>query len=331
MDRVEQGQVEVRDRMTGLVVSGEFLLPVVHLPGLLLRADHDFDGGLFNIVVGDGFPAGAGRQKSRFVHKVLKVRSGEAGGGTGDDVEVDVRTQGLVPGVDLQNGLSPLDVRVRDGDLAVKTSGTEQGGVEDIGPVGGGDHDDAEVGGKAVHFHQQLVEGLLSFIVTAAHAGASVAADGVDLIDEDDGGSTLLGLVEQVPDTAGADTDIHFNEVGTGDGEERNVGFSRSSAGQEGLTGTGRAHHEDTLRDAGAQGIELLRVFQEFDDLLEFFLLVVGSCHIGKGGLLLFAALLDPGLSKAHASLGIIHDVGIHAAHEPDDDGGHDEGGEHKR
>ena len=46
----------------------------------------------------------------------------------------------------------------------VKTAGTHQGGVQDIGTVGGGDHDDALVGAEAVHFHQQLVQGLLSLV-----------------------------------------------------------------------------------------------------------------------------------------------------------------------
>ena len=167
--------------------------------------------------------------------------------------------------------------------------------------------------------------------MTAAHAGASVAADGVDLVDEDDGGRAFLGLIEQIADTGGADADIHFDKVGTGDGEERDVRLAGGGPGQQGLTGTGRADHEDALRDAGAEGIELLRIFQEFDDLLEFFLLLIGTGHIGKGGLLLFPALLDTGFSEAHAPLGIVHDVAVHAPHEPDDDGGHDERGEQER
>jgi hypothetical protein len=49
--------------------------------------------------------------------------------------------------------------------------------------------------------------------VTAAHAGSAVPADGVDLVDEDDGRGVLLGLLEQVPDPGGADADEHLDEV----------------------------------------------------------------------------------------------------------------------
>src|SRR3712207_7646051 len=57
---------------------------------------------------------------------------------------------------------------------------------EDVRPVGRGDQDDAALGVEAVHLDQQLVERLLTLVVTAAHAGAAVPADGVDLVDEDD-------------------------------------------------------------------------------------------------------------------------------------------------
>jgi hypothetical protein len=50
--------------------------------------------------------------------------------------------------------------------------------------------------------------------VTAAHAGAAVATDGVDLVDEDDRGGVLLGLVEQVAHAARADAHEHLDEVG---------------------------------------------------------------------------------------------------------------------
>src|ERR1041384_3017233 len=98
-----------------------------------------------------------------------------------------------------------------------ETAGAQQRGVEEVGPVGGRDQDDPTLGVEAVHLDEQLVERLLALVVTAAHAGAAVPADGVDLVDEDDGRRVGLGLLEQVADAAGADTDEHLDEVGTGD------------------------------------------------------------------------------------------------------------------
>src|SRR3546814_20365137 len=86
--------------------------------------------------------------------------------------------------------------------------------VEDVGTVGGRDQDDSAARLEAVHLDEELVEGLLALVVTAAHAGATVATDSVDLVDEDDGGSILLGLLEQVTDTGGADARAEERRVG---------------------------------------------------------------------------------------------------------------------
>ena len=100
--------------------------------------------------------------------------------------------------MDLEDALASLDIGRVDHDPAVEAAGTQQRRIEDIGPVGGGDQDDAFVGLEAVHLHQELVEGLLALVVTAAEAGAAVAAHGVDLVDEDDARGVLLALFEEI-------------------------------------------------------------------------------------------------------------------------------------
>ena len=115
----------------------------------------------------------------------------------------------------------PVDVGVGHHHLAVEAARTQQGRVEHVGAVGGGDQDDALVGLEAVHLHQQLVQRLLALVVAAAQARAAMAADGVDLVDEDDAGGVLLGLLEHVAHAAGADADEHLHEVRAGDGRRR--------------------------------------------------------------------------------------------------------------
>ena len=119
--------------------------------------------------------------------------------------------------------------------LAVKPAGTHQSRVQDVRAVGGGNHNDALVGTKAVHLHQQLVQGLLPLVVPAAQAGASLAAHGVDLINEDDAGGFFLGFVEQVPHTGGAHAHKHLHKVRAGDGEEGHPGFTGHGPGQQSL------------------------------------------------------------------------------------------------
>ena len=170
---------------------------------------------------------------------------------------------------------------------AVETAGAQQRGIEHIGAVGGGDKNHAVVGFEAVHLDEQLVQGLLALVVSAAEAGAAMAADRVDFVDEDDAGSVLLALLEEVADAACADADEHLDKIGTGDGEERHVGFAGHGTGEQGLAGSRRSDEKHALGDASAELLELLRLAQVLDDLLQLFLGFVDAGHILKRDLLL--------------------------------------------
>ena len=113
--------------------------------------------------------------------------------------------------------------------LPVKAAGAQQRRVEHVGAVSGGQHDDTGVALKAVHLSQQLVDRLLALVVAAAHAGAALAPDGVDLVDEDDAGRLGLGLLEEVTHARGADADKELDELGGGAGEERRAGLTSDS------------------------------------------------------------------------------------------------------
>ena len=115
--------------------------------------------------------------------------------------------------MDLQYRLAAADIGQADIHLTVETAGTQQRVIEDIRAVRRRHDYDALVAAEAVHLNEQLVERLLALVVSAAEAAASLAADSVDLIDEDDRRSDLLCLLEQVAHTACADADIELDEV----------------------------------------------------------------------------------------------------------------------
>ena len=189
--------------------------------------------------------------------------------------------------VDAEDFFAAAHVGQSDHHAAVETAGAQQRGIEHVGAVGGGDEDDAVVRFEAVHLDEQLVQRLLALVVSAAEAGAAMAADGIDFVDEDDAGSVLLALLEEVADAACADADEHLNKVRTGDGEERHVGFAGHGAGQQGLAGSRRSDEQHALGNAAAELLELLRLAQVLDDLLQLFLGLVHAGHILEGDLLL--------------------------------------------
>src|SRR5205807_5378713 len=130
----------------------------------------------------------------------------------------------------------------------------------DVGAVRCGDQDDVRLDVEAVHLDEQLVERLLALVVPTAEPGTTVAADGVDLVDEDDARRVLLGLVEQVAHAAGADADEHLDELRPADAEERHAGLTGHRFAEQRLAGARRAHQQHTLGDARSDRRELVRV-----------------------------------------------------------------------
>ena len=200
-----------------------------------------------------------------------------------------------------------------DLDLPVEAAGPQQRGVEHVGPVGRGDQDHAAADVEAVHLDQQLVERLLALVVTAAHAGAAVAADGVDLVDEDDRRGVLLGLLEQVADAGGADADEHLDEVGAGDRVERHARLAGDGAGEQGLAGARRPVEQHALGDLGADGLELRGLLEELLDLAELLDRLLAAGDVGERRLRhVLGDQLGLGLGELHdaaaaAALDLVH------------------------
>src|SRR4030095_15231431 len=109
-----------------------------------------------------------------------------------------IRAQLYAPRVDLEDLLAALHIGAPDDHAPVEAARTQQGRVEDVGTVRRRDQDDPVVRFEPVHLDEELVEGLLALVVPAAEPGPAVAADGVDLVDEDDAGRVLLPLLEEV-------------------------------------------------------------------------------------------------------------------------------------
>ena len=262
--------------------------------------------------VGDQLLVLAGGEQRGLVEHVGEVGAGEAGRTASNAEQVDVGRDRLAARVDLEDLVATVEVGGVDLDLAVEAARAQQRRVEHVGTVGRGDQDDAAADVEAVHLDEQLVEGLLALVVAAAHAGAAVATDGVDLVDEDDGRRVLLGLLEQVADAAGADADEHLDEVRAGDRVEGHGGLAGDGAGQQGLAGAGRAVEQDALGDLGADGLELRGLLEELLDLAELLDRLFTAGDVGERRLRhVLGDQLGLGLGELHdaaaAALGLVH------------------------
>jgi hypothetical protein len=201
-----------------------------------LEARHDPVDGLVEVHHLDRRLALPGGQQGRLVHEIGQVGPDEPRSLGGNSRQVDGGREGDRLGVDSQDLLSALQIRAVERHVAIEPPGAEQGGVQDLRPIGGRQDDHALLGVEAVHLGEELVQGLLPLVVAAEHAAdAPRLPESVELIDEDDARGLLLRLGEKVPDPCRPDADEHLDEVGPAQAEERRPGRSRSGAPPCGL------------------------------------------------------------------------------------------------
>ena len=228
-----------------------------------------------------------GGVEGSLVYHIGQIGAGKTGCSTGQHGQIHVVVERNLAGMHAQDLLAAANVGTRHHHAAVEAAGAEQSRVQHVRPVGCRDQNDAFVGFEAVHFHQQLVQRLFALVVTSAETGAAVTADSVDFVDKNDAGSILLALLEQVADAACADTDEHLDEIGTGNAEERNVGFAGYGTRQQRLAGARRPYQQHAFRNTAAELLKFLSFTQKLDDFAQFFLGFVNPRHVLKRDLFL--------------------------------------------
>jgi len=135
-------------------------------------------------------------KERRLVDEVSQIRAGSARSRAREALDVDRLVDRNLLHVDREDVLALLHVRHGYDDLAIEASRPEQGRIEDVRPVRGGEDNDSVLGVEAVHLDEHLVEGLLPLVVAAAVAGAAGASYRVELIYEDNAGRASPTLVE---------------------------------------------------------------------------------------------------------------------------------------
>ena len=256
--------------VTGFVEGDGPLLGIGDELVLLFESPHHAVHGIEEVLLAHlvGIPSGG--DQGSLIADVGDVGPAETGRLPREEIHVNrvVRLQRTQ--VHVENGLPLLEVRHVDVNLAVEASSPHEGAVEDVCPVGRSENDDPTVRAEAVHLRQELVERVLPLVV-GADAGVLTpgAAHGVDLIDEDNARTLLLGLFEEVPDPAGPHPDEHLHEVGTAQRKEGHLGLSGHGLGKQGLAGSRRAHEQRPFRNLGPEVGVFPGIFEELDDFAQ--------------------------------------------------------------
>ena len=204
-------------------------------------------------------------------------------------LEVDVGVERHLADVDLEDRLAAGAVGRLDGHAAVEAPRPQQRLVEHVRPVRRADHDDADGRVEAVHLGEDLVKRLLALVVAAAEAAgarSARAADGVELVDEDDRRAASFACSNRsrtreapTPTIASTNSEAAIEKNGT-------FASPATARASSVLPGARAALQQDAVRDAGAQPPVLLRFAEEVDDLRQLGLRLVDPGHVGEGHLL---------------------------------------------
>ena len=163
---------------------------------------------------------------------------------------------------------------------AVETSRTGQCRVKRFRTVGCCQNNNTVISLKTIHLRKQLVQGLLTFIVSTCHLSVTFLTNGIDLINEYDTRCFFLCLFKEVTNFGCAHTNKHFHKFRTGHREERYIGFTGYCFCQHGFTGTWRAYKENAFRHGGSHVCVFLWVMKVIYNLCKVFLGFILSGYI---------------------------------------------------
>ena len=95
---------------------------------------------------------------------------------------------------------------------------------------------------------------------------AYLAADGVNLVDEDDAGRVGACLLEQISHARRPHAHKHLHKIAAGNGVKRHVRLARRGLGQQRLARAWGAAQQRPFGDFRAQVGEFLGVLEKFDE-----------------------------------------------------------------
>ena len=285
--------------MAGFVDGHGVLLVGEQGVGGVPPAQQDAVPGGAEVGGGQGGPVVADGHDGGFVDQVGQIGAGEAGRAPGDDVEVDVAGQVLAGGVHGQDGSRSAWLGRGISTVRSKRPGRSRAGSRLSGRLVAAMRTTPVAGSKPSISASSWLR-VCSRSSLPPKCPEPPAADGVDLVDEDDGRGLLAGVGEQVAHPGRADPDEHLHETGPGQGQERHPGLAGHGSGHQRLAGAGRADHEHAPGSDRAGVAVLVGVFEEVDHLGHFLFgpRVAGDVVEAGGGAVV--EVVDAGLGAAH-------------------------------
>ena len=213
MYRIGAGQRQRHQCMPHLVIGHGFPLLWIEHAVLLLQTGHDALDGGGEVLQFHSLRLAPRRVQRCFVHEIGQISAGKAGGQRRHLFQIYTLGQGDLLDMDLQDFQATCLVGTVHQHLTVEATGAKQGLIEDLRPVGGCKDDQPDRAVEAIHFGEQLVQRLLTLVVsTDRSSGTACATQSIQLINEDDRRRLRTRLFEQVAHTGRTHAHEHLDK-----------------------------------------------------------------------------------------------------------------------
>src|SRR4051812_3921650 len=114
----------------------------------------------------------------------MEISARKARSARGNDRQIHVFGEWLLFAVNSKDLFALRAIRKIQGNTTIKAAGAKKSGIEHVRAVSSSKDDYFFIRLESVHFDENLIKRLLAFIVSAANAGATTAADRIDFINE---------------------------------------------------------------------------------------------------------------------------------------------------
>ena len=189
---------DIQDGVPSLVPCGGGFFPFAHGHAAAFLAPAHLVAGFFEFAHGDGLETFSRGEECSFVKNIRQFRAGVSGRATGQHGKGYAFGDFHLFGMHFKDFFAAFHIGQRHRHLPVEATWTQERRVEDIRAICGGNNDDAFLGIEAVHFYEELVERLLTLVVSTAHAVSAMATHGVDFVNEHQAGCGFFPLLEHI-------------------------------------------------------------------------------------------------------------------------------------
>mmetsp|Transcript_3643 Transcript_3643/g.8113 ORF Transcript_3643/g.8113 Transcript_3643/m.8113 type:complete len:332 (+) Transcript_3643:111-1106(+) len=251
---------------------------------LLVSLDNLVDG-IQKILFRDALSPGPDAEHARFGADASEFGTRRVGTETGHQFESNVPIAIHAFGMNLEDVATSLQIGQAEFDLAVQSTGSQEGRIQRVWTIGGHENLDIASSVKTIQFGNNLQHGSLDFIVGSIFIGWSTStANGIDFIKKDNASPLGTGHGKQFSHHSSTLAHVLLDQFTSNDSNETSIGTIGHRTSTQCLAGSGRPVQQDSLGWINSQRDESFRMKQGgLQDLPKFLHGILGTTHIIVG------------------------------------------------